>query len=100
MSSRLASSHRQQRWYDSKSLCGIQDFFSPNSLLDANSASSSNSSSFMDPANPTPTSRFSFHPHNHGVLDRYDFFSPYMPTDVSRQVWVIHITRFLIRYGS
>ncbi|KIM37824.1 hypothetical protein M413DRAFT_256733 [Hebeloma cylindrosporum] len=57
-------------------------WFSTNPRLDA-SASSSNSnssSSFMDPANFSPASPFSFQGHlNHGVLDRYDLFPPYMP---------------------
>jgi len=63
-----------------KSAWGTQDWFSPNPRLDASNTSSSNSSSsFIDPANFSPASPFSFHPHNHGVLDRYDLFPPYMP---------------------
>ena len=56
------------------------DWFSPNPRLDARSATCSNSnshSSFMDPANFSPASPFSFQ--GHGVLDRYDLFPPYMP---------------------
>ena len=58
------------------------DWFSPNPRLDASSTSShsNSSSSFMDPANFSPASPFSFQGHlNHGVLDRYDLFPPYMP---------------------
>ena len=58
------------------------DWFSPNPRLDASSTSShSNSSSwFMDPANFSPASPFSLQGQlNHGVLDRYDLFPPYMP---------------------
>ena len=60
-----------------------QDWFSPNPRLDASSASSNSSSSFID-ASFSPSSPFSFHPHlNHGVLDRYDLFPPSMPNDIS-----------------
>ena len=60
------------------------DWFSPNPRLDATSGTSSNSnstsSSFMDLAKISPASPFSFQGHlNHGVLDRYDLFPPYMP---------------------
>jgi hypothetical protein len=58
------------------------DWFSPNPRLETSSTSShsNSSSSFMDPANFSPASPFSFQGHlNHGVLDRYDLFPPYMP---------------------
>jgi hypothetical protein len=67
------------------------DWFSPNPRLDASSTSShsNSSSSFMDPANLSPASPFSFQGHlNHGVLDRYDLFPPYMPDEnVSEGGW-------------
>jgi len=60
-----------------------QDWFLPNPRLEASSASSNSSSSFID-ASFSPASPFTFHPHlNHGVLDRYDLFPPSMPNDNS-----------------
>ncbi|EGN92622.1 hypothetical protein SERLA73DRAFT_172732 [Serpula lacrymans var. lacrymans S7.3] len=56
-----------------KSAWGTQDWFSANPRLDA-SAVSSSGSSFADGLSPAPSSPFSFHHLNHGVLDRYDLF--------------------------
>ncbi|KAH7911866.1 hypothetical protein BJ138DRAFT_1084798 [Hygrophoropsis aurantiaca] len=56
-----------------KSAWGPQDWFSANPRLDA-SAFSSGGSSFAEGLSPGPSSPFSFHNLNHGVLDRYDLF--------------------------
>ncbi|KAF8553264.1 hypothetical protein OG21DRAFT_1414607 [Imleria badia] len=56
-----------------KSPWGAQDWFSANPRLDT-SAFSSSGSSFADGLSPAPSSPFSFHHLNHGVMDRYDLF--------------------------
>ena len=56
-----------------KSPWGAQDWFSANPRLDTSTFSSSGSS-FADGLSPAPSSPFSFHHLNHGVMDRYDLF--------------------------
>lgn len=55
-----------------KSAWGAQDWFSANPRLDTTFSSSG--SSFADGLSPAPSSPFSFHHLNHGVMDRYDLF--------------------------
>lgn len=55
-----------------KSPWGAQDWFSANPRLDTTFSSSG--SSFADGLSPAPSSPFSFHHLNHGVMDRYDLF--------------------------
>ena len=56
-----------------KSPWGAQDWFSANPRLDTSTFSSSGSS-FAEGLSPAPSSPFSFHHLNHGVMDRYDLF--------------------------
>ena len=65
-----------------KSAWGAQDWFSANPRLDH---TSSGSSSFFDGVSPSPSSPFSFHHLNHGVLDRYDLFPTSFPHDYASE---------------
>ena len=56
-----------------KSLWGAQDWFSANPWLNTFTFSSSGSS-FANGLSPAPSSPFSFHHLNHGIMDRYDLF--------------------------
>ncbi|KAG1796948.1 uncharacterized protein HD556DRAFT_260886 [Suillus plorans] len=70
-----------------KSAWGPQDWFSANPRLDT-SAFSSSGSSFADGLSPAPSSPFSFHNLNHGVVDRYDLFPSSFPNDFTSDVGV------------
>ncbi|KAH7882756.1 hypothetical protein F5I97DRAFT_1816666 [Phlebopus sp. FC_14] len=70
-----------------KSAWGTQDWFSANPRLDT-SAFSSSGSSFADGLSPAPSSPFSFHHLNHGVMDRYDLFPSTFPHDFSSEAGV------------
>ena len=69
-----------------KSAWGTQDWFSANPRLDPGSSGSGNSS-YPD-GGVSPSSPFSFHNLNHGVLDRYDLFPSSFPHDFSSEVGV------------
>ncbi|KAG1750478.1 uncharacterized protein EDB91DRAFT_1217164 [Suillus paluster] len=68
-----------------KSAWGPQDWFSANPRLE-HSAFSSSGSSFADGLSPAPSSPFSFHNLNHGVVDRYDLFPSSFPNDFTSDV--------------
>ncbi|OJA17060.1 WSC protein [Rhizopogon vesiculosus] len=70
-----------------KSAWGTQDWFSANPRLD-NSAFSSSGSSFAEGLSPAPSSPFSFHNLNHGVVDRYDLFPSSFPSDFTSDIGV------------
>ncbi|KAH7925000.1 hypothetical protein BV22DRAFT_1065728 [Leucogyrophana mollusca] len=70
-----------------KSAWGPQDWFSANPRLDA-SAFSSGGSSFAEGLSPGPSSPFSFHNLNHGVVDRYDLFPSTFPHDFASEAGV------------
>jgi len=70
-----------------KSAWGPQDWFSANPRLDT-SAFSSSGSSFADGLSPAPSSPFSFHNLNHGVVDRYDLFPSSFPSDFTSDVGI------------
>ena len=68
-----------------KSAWGTQDWFSANPRLDP---TSNNHSSFFEGVSHSPSSPFSFHNLNHGVLDRYDLFPSSFPHDFTSEVGV------------
>ncbi|KIJ64356.1 hypothetical protein HYDPIDRAFT_28799 [Hydnomerulius pinastri MD-312] len=70
-----------------KSAWGAQDWFSANPRLDT-SAFSSSGSSFADGLSPAPSSPFSFHHLNHGVMDRYDLFPTTFPHDFASEAGI------------
>ena len=67
-----------------KSAWGTQDWFSANPRLDP----SSSYASYLDGISASPSSPFSFHNLNHGVLDRYDLFPTSFPHDFASEVGV------------
>ncbi|KII84145.1 hypothetical protein PLICRDRAFT_118381 [Plicaturopsis crispa FD-325 SS-3] len=69
-----------------KSAWGTQDWFSPNPRLDPSGLSSGSSSYASGGISPAPSSPFSFHNLNHGVLDRYDLFPSSFPHDFASEV--------------
>ncbi|KAF9238468.1 hypothetical protein BU15DRAFT_88326 [Melanogaster broomeanus] len=70
-----------------KSAWGAQDWFSANPRLDTSEFSSSGSS-FADGLSPAPSSPFSFHHLNHGVMDRYDLFPSTFPHDIASETGI------------
>jgi hypothetical protein len=66
-----------------KSAWGTQDWFSANPRLD-----SSSNNYFLNDITTSPSSPFSFHNLNHGVLDRYDLFPTSFPNDFASEVGV------------
>ncbi|KAG2157672.1 uncharacterized protein EDB93DRAFT_1246738 [Suillus bovinus] len=70
-----------------KSAWGPQDWFSANPRLDM-SAFSSSRSSFADGLSPAPSSPFSFHNLNHGIIDCSDLFPSSFPNNFTSDVGV------------